>query len=543
MTAKSELEVSLDKCQNSGNRLKGSAALPVISPMAELTPTQNSLSMRLSAQGKTTIKQARLAKGWKANDDRWLQAATMRSHPEPIRGWNDYWESNPAAAYAPSDATLKRFLQQRNVRRDSFLALCAAIDVDWQTVIDWEMPTDVTGPIGHRFLGRTTAIRQLRQRLETQSCRLVWLYGRAGMGKTSLINQVKPQIADRFEAVVQISLEQAMTLPELINQVLASLSRGAIQQGDLSDLQRYLKQHHCLIILDQWEAVLAYDSDDRYRPDYADYQNLLTIMSRSHQSCCVVVSRHKLPHFWEATIGETIQSLELGGLSYEEDAAFLSAEGLCGTPDDLARFIGIYNNPLILQLIAETIRTVHNGQVGPFVGPGSIPINPDISRVIQAEFKALSALEQEVVYWLAIWRSPIDFTALHQSFKREISIAHLSDALQTLIGKRSFVKRTEKSAFYLEPVTLKEITNLFVRQVSKELREGSPVKLIASHLFLIGDEDIQIEQQRRIVRSIVEQWQQRSPDTNLPEVLGELRSRCRSDYAPQNVRFLASLIT
>jgi NB-ARC domain len=503
----------------------------------------NSLSMRLSTEGKATVKQARLALGWKANDDRWLKAATMRSMPEPSGGWTNYWASNPDVTYAPSDATLKRFLQQRNVRRDSFLALCGAIAVDWQAVIDWEMPTDVTGPIDDQFLGRTTAISQLRQRLESPNCRLVWLYGRAGMGKTSLINQVKILTARRFEAFVQVSLEQGMTLPELINQLLASLSKGAIQQGNLSELQRYLKQHHCLVILDQWESILAYASDDRYRPDYEDYQDLLTVITGPHRSCCVVVCRHKLPHFWEATIGDAVQAWELGGLSYEEDAAFLEAEGLRGAPDDQARFIGIYNNPLILQLIAETIRTVHNGQVAPFVGPGSIPINPDISRVIQAEFKTLSGLEQEVVYWLAIWRSPIEFAQLHQSFKRKIGVSQLSDAVQTLIGKRSFVKRTEKSAFYLEPVTLKEITNLFVRQVAKELLSGNMANLLASHLLLIGDEDIQIEQQRRIVRSILEQWQQRSPETDLLMALSNLRSHFSKDYAPQNIALLLASIT
>jgi NB-ARC domain len=509
---------------------------------------KNSLSMRLSDAGEEVVERARSLKGWLRNDDRWLQTATEQANPVPREGWPAYWESNPYSTFSPSDATLKRFLQQRPVKRKFFLALCAAIEVDGHAVVDWEKPI---APLGvDPFFGRTRIICDLQQRLEPQNCRLIWLYGRAGIGKTSLVNhlvnQVQQRVKSQFEAFVQLSLETGMALPELINQLLASLSKGEIQQGDLRDLQHYLKRHRCLVILDQWEVLFAYNSIEQYQSDYEDYQDLLKVLGSRHQSTCIVLCRHQLSRLLAKTIGNTLYSLELGGLCYEEDAAILAAAGLVGTEAELRRFIGIYHNPLILQLIAETIRTVHQGKVAPFVGTGTLPITPDIARVIQAEFKALSGLEQEVVYWLAIWRDPIEFAQLQQSFKPEIGIAQLSDAVQTLIGKRSFVKCTEKSEFYLEPVTLKEVTNLFVRQVAKELAaiiqsaDRGAAKLIISHCFLIGDEDIQIEQQRRIVRSIVEQLQQRSPDRHLPMVLSNLQSWLTSGYAPQNIALLCA---
>jgi hypothetical protein len=341
-----------------------------------------------------------------------------------------------------------------------------------------------------------------------------------------------------------------MPMTELVNQIIKILSEDQVQQGSLTDLMSYLRQKPHLIVLDQWETILENSSQNRYRSGYEDYQSLLDCIGHDHQSCFVIISREKFQCLNFTQMKKVAKSFEVTGLNYQEDRDFLKAEGLTGTEEELQQFIEIYNNPWILQSIADRIRTVHGGRVAPLVTKDvSVLSNSDIVKFIEDEFETLGTLEKSIVYWLAIWRNPINIEQMEFSFGENFRMSIVTESLNFLINQRSFVKVNAQSEYYLEPVTLKEITNLFVRNVVKELIElvdnkndRSP-KLLESHLFVIGDdEDINNEQICRIVRSIIEELINRNIFLALQENLQNQQNFSPNGYSLDNLTIISSLL-
>jgi GTPase SAR1 family protein len=503
---------------------------------------------RLSDEGKTQVEQARTHKGWIQDDPRWLRIATEFANPEPIGGWKSYYLDNPEP-FSPSRSTLKnRFLKQKNIRHESFVALCQAVGVRWEEVADLDNLAAGEPPQSVPFFGRNTALKQLSEWIEQGHCRLILLHGRAGIGKTAIANRLlqKNQTQQQNSiAPIWLSLETAMPMAELVNQIIEILSEDQVQQGSLTDLMSYLRQKPHLIVLDQWETILENSSQNRYRSGYEDYQLLLDYIGQNHQSCFIIISREKFQCLKFTQMKKVAKSFEVTGLNYQEDRDFLKAEGLTGTEEELQQFIEIYNNPLILQLIADRIRTVHGGRVAPLVAKDvSVLSNSDIVKVIKDEFEALGTLEKSIVYWLAIWRNPINIEQLEFSFGDNFRMSMVTEALNFLINQRSFVKVNAQSEYYLEPVTLKEITNLFVRNVVEELvdlvgnKNDLSTKLIESHLFVIGDdENINNEQTRRIVQSIIEQSIRRLPFPVLTQKLLSLSH----GYSSNNLQIMTQV--
>lgn len=489
------------------------------------------VSLCLSERGKTIIEKAGLKRGWTADDERWLQAAMEATQPAPTIGWDNYWRSN-VAGFSPSVATLRRFLQGRKVQIENFQALCKALDVELEDAADLSTTPDAPAPVCY---GRRPAIAQLQNWLNDRQCRMVWLYGRAGMGKTTVARSVWHQTKSQFSHHAWYSLETAITPPELINQLLFSLSQGVVEQGTLADLQRCLKRHRCLIVLDQWETILTTDIDD-------DYQKLLRTIGHDHQSTLLLVSRQRLSPLLTQYL--TPKCYELTGITDADDREFLIAEGLQGSELELHRFIAIYNNPQIIKLMAERIRTIHAGSIATLVESGvSIYGNKDITQIIRSEFRHLSALEKAILYWLAIWRQPLDYLELRQSLP-EVPLAQLDDALYSLISQHSLIGKSAKAEYEVEPVTLKEITNLLIEEIAREIRyliKGRPnamAKLLISHSLVVEDEVVRAEQMQRIVSKIVCLLKQEIPPLKLRQGIQQLKTQITTGYAGQNLALL-----
>ena len=287
-------------------------------------------------------------------------------------------------------------------------------------------------------------------------------------------------------------------------------------------------------------------SPDGYRAGYENYQNLLKYIGQGHQSCVLIISRDKLQFLILDRIGSMVKTLKITGLTYPEDRDFLTAEGLIGTDSELQQFIERYENPSILKLIADRVRTIHGGRVAPLVAEGvSNLTNHDTVRIINAEFRQLGKLEQSIVYWLAIWRNPIIYQQLQASFRQDLSGSIIDEALYSLINQRSFVKTNPQLEYYLDPVTLKEITNLFVRENVQELsaliedRDDFFPQLLIGHALIIGDDrEIIQAQMRRVVRSIVEKLLTKFQSQILRQRLAQIQSHVYQGYAADNLDIL-----
>jgi hypothetical protein len=505
-------------------------------------------TLRLSSDGRERIDRARKEKGWTTYDERWLKAATKLADTNPHQDWDKFWKFNPDK-FSPSLSTLKnKFLRRQHIQREFFIALCQAVGVEWEEVVDRENPAEGQPPQLTPFFGRMSAISQLQTSvIDRASCRSILLHGRAGIGKTAIAYRSiqSPDIEQDFYKIIWLSLESAMLLSEFIDLAIGHLSGDEKKQGNLADFFQYLQQDRYLIVIDQWETILDRDSIDGYKSGYENYQKLLQYVNKKHQSCVVVISRELIQ-----CLSNSTKVLEITGLNYQEDRDFLIAEGLQGTELELKRFIEIYDNPSILKLIADRVRTIYGGKVATLVTEdATIYTNYDTVKIINGEFQQLRELEQSIVYWLAIWRNPINHQQLYQSFRQNLSRSTLDESLYSLIKIKSFIKTNLQSEYYLEPVTLKEITNLLVSKVVEELsvaierQDNTNLKLVIGHALTIGDdEDILKEQMRRIVRSIVEQLLKKFSPQILQQQLEQMRSTIDRGYAADNLKVLLETI-
>jgi predicted ATPase/class 3 adenylate cyclase len=109
------------------------------------------------------------------------------------------------------------------------------------------------------FIGRDTELREIRDRIERESVRLLTLTGPGGTGKTRLALRVAADEIDRFDhGVFFIDLSPMRDTQA----VLVSMARtiGLTETGDhslLVELERQLRHQRVLLILDNFEQVMA----------------------------------------------------------------------------------------------------------------------------------------------------------------------------------------------------------------------------------------------------------------------------------------------
>jgi DNA-binding Xre family transcriptional regulator len=515
-------------------------------------------TLQLSGKGKEEIERARTQYDWSSCDKRWLRAASRLL--EPTKDWDAIWkEETVSDILGISESTLKKFRRRQSIRRKNFIALCEAVGVDWQKVVNLDCPAIIGNPPDvSKFYGRTTALKQLQD--WAMQKRLIVLHGRAGIGKSCLARQVMDNVAEQFEVLIWRSLESALPLSEWLDKLMSYFPQMQDQPDKLEAFMSYLAEHKCLIVLDQWETILRNGGSGQYQPDYQAYQDFLQrVVGDRHQSCVLLLSREKLKLLGLKHSESSVQFLKLEGLTYLEDRAFLEGEKLLGKEDELKIFIERYNNPFILKTVAAQVREVQNGRVSIFVDPQvSVALNAeDISGLMDGEFKELSQLEQDIVYWLAIWRSPISYDQLWVCIVSPITKTELICALDSLISRHSIIKiqSDPDSEYWLEPVTLKYVTHRFVQRTAKEIfkaiqqQDFQIAKLINSHSLVIGN-DVQLnnEQFRRVVKPMFEQLMECFSRIQLQEKLKKLKSQLiyeaqlytSKGYLENNIKFLIS---
>ncbi len=233
-------------------------------------------SLRASVQGLELVDQARKRKGWNRQSGAWAQVALT------------------------SVATLKQFWRRERISRDTFIRICQVVGLtDWQeiadnqtvqqTIIDWgEAPEPAL------FYGRDQDLETLSQWILLDRCKLVALLGMGGMGKTTLAVKMVQQLTDPsqpnsdsqpFEFVIWRSLRNAPSLDALLTDLMRVFSDSppSIQLSEettnpkqldvyalsnsetptplLSNLITHLREHRCLVVLDNAESILVNHDD------------------------------------------------------------------------------------------------------------------------------------------------------------------------------------------------------------------------------------------------------------------------------------------
>jgi transcriptional regulator with XRE-family HTH domain len=319
------------------------------------------------------------------------------------------------------------------------------------------------------FYGREDELNKLRKVILEDRFQLVALLGMRGIGKTTLATKLIEEIAEEFEFVIWRSLDYNPPpyLLNLLADVITFLSNQPrthlpeTPDERISLLLEYLRQHHCLLVLDNAESLMRDRSlAGQYQTDYEEYGELLRrIGTERHQSCLVFTSRENPQEITELEARDLpVHTLTLSGLPESDAVQLLAAKGL-SDQKHWGLLIEIFQgNPLALQIVAATIQRSFGGRVADFLKQKTITAR-QLVDLLDQQMAGLSLLEREIMYWLTIHPQPMSFADLKQTI--EISGAELLDALESLL-RRSLIQG--EADFTLESVVRQYVENEFKQE-------------------------------------------------------------------------------
>jgi WD40 repeat protein len=387
---------------------------------------------------------------------------------------------------------------------------------------DWGEAPDVS-----IFYNRSTELLQLRQWILEEHSRLVALLGIGGIGKTTLAVKLGLQIQAEFDVVVWRSLQNAPPVEDQIANILQFLLWSLRKEmvipnsfdGKMSKLMECLSSNRCLIILDNAETVLSSGGQTGlWRPSYERYGQLIkTIGEVPHNSCVLLTSREK-PREIALLEGEAtrVKSMQLKGFNHAEGHKFFQQKGqFTGTEQEWQTLIEHYGgNPLALKMVAAATQELFNGTIArvlEYVEQGVL-IFDDIGDLLERQLCRLSAVEQQVMYWLAINREPLSLPSLASDIITETLLRRqLPSAIKSLL-QRSLIEKSDE-LFFLQPVVMEYVTQRLVEQVCQEICEWgveniqTSTRLFQTHALMkaTAKDYIRETQKQLIVQPLLEQ--------------------------------------
>lgn len=352
--------------------------------------------------------------------------------------------------------------------------------------IDWGDAPDVP-----MFFGRTEELATLEKWIISDRCRCVAIVGMrgigkthlsmrlglGGIGKTDLSLQLAKGIQRDFEFVIWRSLLNAPPLSDLLADLIKVLSKQ--QQTTLPEnineriscLIQYLKDHRCLLILDNAETLLQpEDPIGRYRANYEDYGQLIKQVGEvPHQSCLLLTSREKPQELILMDgINLPVRTFSLNGLDIQSGKQILAELGeFTASEQDWENLIRLYDgNPLALQLAGKHIIEVFFGNIGDFLAYGK-PVFHDLQELLCWHLQRLPAACCEVLYWLAINREPVTLAELREDLLLSTAKAALPATLGVLQRKLPLERTGDR--FTLQPVLMEYVTDQLVAFTHTEI--------------------------------------------------------------------------
>ncbi|MFL5699989.1 MAG: helix-turn-helix domain-containing protein, partial [Ktedonobacteraceae bacterium] len=441
------------------------------------------------------------------------------------------------------------------------LTLVAPLPVEQSSAIDHVLAPPAAG--GPRmdwgdalavptFYGRERELALLSQWMLQERCRVVSVLGLGGIGKSALVVSVMHQLAAHFQVVLFRSLRDAPSCEALLDdclQVLApqplALSLASLESR-ISRFLEHLRSSRVLLVLDNLESLLEEgEVRGHLRPGYEGYARLLRRVGETgHSSCLLLTSREK-PAELRALEGSRspVRALRLVGLEATACEQLLAEHEVVGSPDERARLFERYGgNPLALQIVAETITDLFGGAIGPFLAQDTAVFG-SITDLLNEQVGRLSALEQTLLYWLAILREPVTIEELRAVLVARLSPVQVLEAVDGL-RRRSLIEPGQRpGSFTLQSVVLEYVTAELVAQASGEIQQERLARLIEHGLCQAqAREDVRQAQERLLVVPLFNSLLSTSPgQTEVEELFLSLLDQVRpwaeeaQGYGPANL--------
>ena len=409
------------------------------------------------------------------------------------------------------------------------------------------------------FYGREHEVATLSHWILQERCRVVSVYGIAGIGKSTLVVQVMHQLADQFDTVIFRSFRSLPPPETNLEDVLQTLApqtavpEPATLEARIRLLINALREQRVLIVIDNVESLyIEGDVRGRLRPEVEGYAQVLReIVETAHQSCLLLTSQEKpaVLRMLEGH-GTLVRSLHVEGLDSAASAQLLNTRGVTGSLEQQALLAERYTgNPLALKIAAETILDLFEGQIGPFLAQDFLVFG-SIADLAQEQTGRLSPLERMILRWLAIAREPISLEVLRLMMVSPPSLAQVLEAVDAL-RRRSLIEHGPGAGtFKLPPLLMEYMTNDLVSEATHEIRDGQLILLMGCQLTQAqASEEVRQAQERLLIRPILTQlkgngWNPSTIQTRLLALLDPLRgsSEDAQGYGSSNLVTMLRLL-
>jgi hypothetical protein len=146
-------------------------------------------------------------------------------------------------------------------------------------------------------------------------------------------------------------------------------------------------------------------------------------------------------------------------------------------------------HPLALKFVAETVHELFGGEIGDFLHEEA-PIFDDIRSVLDQQFARLSALEQDILFWLTIEREAISASALRANLVQKETSRTLLEALRSL--QRRSLLETAGDRFTRQNVVIEYVTERLIDGVCAELGDlmtrwqDDKMKIVPAHPAILS---------------------------------------------------------
>ncbi|MEG4577552.1 NB-ARC domain-containing protein [Microcoleus sp. N3A4] len=452
--------------------------------------------LRASEEGLKIIDMVRRNLGWNKTEDAWCVAALV------------------------STATLKRFWAKIEIRRENFINICKAVEIDnWEYIaegykikktepllaaaiadIPQDSETDRTFPLPENlppvrnWVQRTKELDILKTTIVNSDITAISIVGLPGIGKTILISQLIRQLHTEktpFTCAAWQSLQSATgkapPFDRIIDSLLFTLSNGEITaavnaQNDCGkkteNLLKILREKPCLVVFDRADTLLKAGEAKAagyFADDCAEYAWLFKqLLETEHQSKIIFTSRESL-----AELPSTVtREIQLNGLDRDAAVALLQSFNLTANPEELAEMCDRYSgHPKALQLIAALIRddTEFQGNVGIFLHQRDWLLIRDIERAIDEMIARLGDGEQTCLSRISVYQTseyPLSFAGISAQMPEVSKYELKENIIQALKRRQLLYYDRHLKSYQLHPL---------VREKGEYLLSQNPENLRTAH--------------------------------------------------------------
>jgi hypothetical protein len=337
------------------------------------------------------------------------------------------------------------------------------------------------------FYGRMEEFATLTDWCLVERCRLIFLVGMGGMGKTRLAWEVAHLLVREFDRTIWRSLVDVPSITELCTDLIECLQPEPLRdlpdtvEGQIELLIACLKQDRCLLVLDNVESILeAQVQCGQYLPGYDGYDRLFRAIGElPHQSCAILTSREK-PHTIarsQIVNPQLVRSMNIDCMTASAAYQLVKSYGCPQLPAQMWQEIHThYNgNPLALKIATIAAVEITGGgekmlELYPLMKQGKLKFQ-HIDDVLARQFDRLSEIEQQLVYWLAIEREPITGSKLRADLVlNPHAPGEIINALQSL--SRRCITVCHERKWSIQPVMTAYVTRRLIDRFVTELSPG-----------------------------------------------------------------------